>query len=269
MNRTMQNGVEMVTEVVTFMNEIKKKNPRLIFRVSERMKYGYTNDGAYHYAYGGFDVYSDDAPHDKIGQIYLENNNPYNYCVMSRLISNNKYSHWSSTDHRTKKSKHMANAIKTAVKSLKPVQLIEVFNEEKDTIENAIHQSRNKLASATNDVVMRLSRQSIHVELLNMIAMGYTPVNADVKKAMEFIENNQEKLRELQAYDPEYAVVRVYTDRVEYAYKSNQDLQTVSDMSKLPENIAGKMFVLNITEENKFVEEVGVKRHNNVYWVVL
>jgi hypothetical protein len=265
----MHDGVEMVTEIVEFMNDIKKKSPRLIFKPNDRMKFGYMQADAYHYAKGGFDVYSDDAPDSKIGMIYLENNNPYNYCVMSRLITNAKYSHWNGVDHRTKKSKHKANALKTALKVLKPVQLFEVFEEEKESVEHHIYKARNQLASSIQDIVMRLPRHAIHSELVNLIKMGYTPVNSDIKKAMDFIDQNQDKLRELQEYKPEYALVRVYTDRVEYAYKSNQEVKTVSEIAKLPEELAGKMFVLNITEENKFVEQVGIKRPNSVYWVVL
>lgn len=269
MNRTMHNGVEMVTEIVTFMNEIKKKSPRLIFKHSERMKYGYTNDGVYNYAYGGFDVFSDDDPTVKIGQIYLENTNPYNYCVMSRLISNNKYSHWSSTDHRTKKSKHMANALKIAVKTLKPVELIEVYNDQEETFKRDVHSRRNKVSSGIQTALMGVPRGSIHAELLNMIAIGYVPVDKEVKKAMDYIANTQDEIKELQAYDPDFALVRVYSDRVEYRKKDDKETHKVNEIAQLPQAIAEKMFVLNISEENKFVDGIGVKREHNTYWVVL
>lgn len=268
-NVTMHDGKEMVTEIVEFMNEIKKKNPRLIFKPSERMKFGYMQADGYKYAFGGFEVYPDDSPNEKIGQIYLENGNPYNYCVMSRLITNAKYSHWNSTDHRTKKSKHRANSLKVALKTLKPVELFEIYNNDEESIKQHIHTKRNRLSSGVQSALMGVPRMSWHNELLNMISLGYTPVDKEVKKAMDYVANNQEELRQLQAYDPNFAIVRVCTDRVEYGYKELKETHTVSDISKLPEDIAGKMFVLNISEENKFVDEVGIKRNNNVYWVIL
>ena len=268
-NRTMHDGVEMVTEIVEFMNEVKKKSPRLVFKPNDRMKFGYMQADAYHYAQAGFDVFADDSPNEKIGMLYLENGNPYNYCVMSRLITNAKYSHWNSTDHRTKKSKHRANAIKTAIKVLKPVQLVEIYNNDEEGIKQHIHAKRNKLSSGMQSALMGVSRSSWHLELLNMIDIGYVPVDKEVKRVMEYVVNNREELKQLQAYDPNFAIVRVCTDRVEYGYKGLKETHSVSDISKLPEDIAGKMFVLNISEENKFVDEVGIKRPNNVYWVIL
>jgi hypothetical protein len=268
-NRMTHDGVEMVTEIVEFMNEIKKKKPRLIFKPNERVRFGYMNSEEYKFAVGGFDIFSDDDPSVSIGQIYLESNDPYNYCVSSRLISNNKYSHWSTQDHRTKKSKHMATALKTAIKVLKPVELSEVFESQEDNFKQALHHSRDKLSHGIRNTLTGVSRGTIHQEMLNMISVGYTPVSKEFVDAMAYIKETHNEISRLQAYDPEYALVRVYTDRVEYLTKGKEGNGVADDMSKLPPDIAGKMFVLSIAEQDKFVEEIGVKREHNTYWVVL
>jgi hypothetical protein len=42
----------------------------------------------------------------------------------------------------------------------------------------------------------------------------------------------------------------------------------VDSIDKLPEEIRGKMFVLDVSEVNNFIEDVGMKTQEKQYWVI-
>jgi hypothetical protein len=76
-------------------------------------------------------------------------------------------------------------------------------------------------------------------------------------------------------YNPPYTMVRIKDNgEAEYcsgdgvAQKEFITVPKVPSKDKLPEEILGKMAVLDITEVGTFIEDVGVRSAPNVYWVI-
>ena len=102
--------------------------------------------------------------------------------------------------------------------------------------------------------------------------MGYEPVNPKIKNMMEYAVNNKEKLDKYLNYNPNYYFVLVKDDKVEYCLCQNKTFfpnpTTVASKDDLPEDIKGKLFVLDITDKKDFVEDIGLKENDGAYWII-
>ena len=43
----------------------------------------------------------------------------------------------------------------------------------------------------------------------------------------------------------------------------------VNSTADLPEDLRGKLFVLDVTDKGQFIEDVGMKQETGIYWVLL
>ena len=219
------------------------------------------------------EVFTDEDSHKSIGSIGIDHIDEY--CVTSRLIENNKYSAWSGLSHNTKKSKHMNVAVKTATKFLKPVGANEVFNEYHDKFFKQLKAKKSKLNSGLESLLGGIGTTARLTEIKNMMELGYTPKTPEFKKVVEYIRDNQAEMEAQANYNPPYTMVRIKDNgEAEYcsgdgvAQKEFITVPKVPSKDKLPEEILGKMAVLDITEVGTFIEDVGVRSALNVYWVI-
>ena len=86
---------------------------------------------------------------------------------------------------------------------------------------------------------------------------------------------NKEKIDKYLNYNPDFYFVLVKDDKVEYCLRQNQAGQTlfpnpttVASKDELPDDIKGKLFVLDITDKRDFVEDIGLKENGGAYWVI-
>jgi hypothetical protein len=119
-------GETITSETIKLMNEIKKKQPLLQFVPSKtnRSKIYVHDTTPATMAYTHLDVFYSNEPNNRVGVIGWDSQS---YIVSSRLIENGRYSHWSANEHRSKKSKHMKNIVREAIKFLLPIQFDEMW----------------------------------------------------------------------------------------------------------------------------------------------
>ena len=260
------NGETMASETIKLMNEIKKKQPLLQFIPSKtNVSKIYVHDTSPPTTvYTTLDAFYNSEPNNRVGQIAYDGQQ---YIVTSRLIENGRYSHWSGSEHRSKKSKHIKNIIKEAVKFLLPIQFNEIW-EESDTkfqreLSNRTQQIRNSIINKT-----RIDPTALFKEFVHMYATGYTPITQEFRDALTFTIEKQAEIEKYVDYKPTTYMVWVKGNSIQYSDKMTNEPATVDSIDKLPEDIRGKMFVLDVSEVNNFIEDVGMKTQEKQYWVI-
>jgi hypothetical protein len=259
-------GVNVIAEVLELMDEIKKKNPLLLFTVgSNRM---YINDplganGRIELKTSLFVAEVSD-PSKPIGSIGYDSDEKY--WVRSRLIQNEKYGQWNRVQFESKYSKHMKNIVKEAMKALKPISYEEVFAEHEGSMDRMCNTMHNSIQHKIN-TNMRLDFTDMFPELLHMHNTGYTPSTPKMAQAIAYAIEHQEEVQKYYNYKPKKCMIWVRPNSV--VYEIDKVVNQVNTTAELPEELRGKLFVLDITDKGQFVEDVGVKQDTGIYWVLL
>lgn len=259
------NGETIASETIKLMNEIKKKQPLLQFKPStmNRSKiYTHdTNPATMVYTY--LDVVHASSPDNRVGIIGW---NGENYVVSSRLIENGRYSHWSGSDHRSKRSKHMKNIVREAVKFLLPIGFDEIWIESHDKFQRSLIAKTQQIRNSITNK-MRVDPTALFKEFVHMCATGYTPITQEFKEALAFTVEKQAEIEKYATYEPTTYMVWIKGNSIEYGVKGSEPV-AVDSIDKVPEEIRGKMFVLDVSEVNSFIEDVGMKTQEKQYWVI-
>lgn len=260
-------------EVIDFWQEIKRKMPELMVVCGTWRSMKTAPNLKPIATFAGLDVAHIKNPTEVIGAVgyhrYEEK-----FVVESRLIANAKYAYWNS-DHRTQKSKHMSKLFKTAKNVLVPKQIHEVYKDNKDGFLQNIASIRNNAIDGLRDYVNRINMYDWRQELLNMERVGYVPQMPAIKKALDYVVTTKEEFEHNSTYSPPTGFVWIKPDGVVYQKfldshaKQDGEPVEVSSTDELPESIRQKMFVLMIGEENRFIEEVGMKVNDSKFWVIL
>lgn len=251
--------------VLDIYNAVKKKNPALVVTGGSRQGRKICGNSSEHYAvYRGLDLAYANLPDQIVGTIGYEYDQ---FFVTSRLIENAKYSQWSGRDYNTKKSKHMNNIVKEALKALLPTQFKEVISESDGKFHQNIREIRDKAVYN-----MRSNLNGTHNvlrdELFHMVATGYVPKNPQVKRAMEYVVESKDEYERNESYDPPKTFVWIKPDSVMYG-KDDKDMKEVRSIDELSEDIRGKLFVLMVADKGTFIDAVGMKADDNKFWVIL
>jgi hypothetical protein len=250
-------------EVINLLNAVKKKRPELIVIGASRKRSYFANNNVQVYMYCELELAYANLPEQVVGAVGFDGES---YTVNCRLIENAKFSAWNSYDYHTKKSKHMNNIVKEALKHLLPTQLKEVVAESVDKFDRYIHDIR---AEAVQGMRRSLNGtiDDLRDELFNMVEQGYKPKNASIASAMAYMVETKEQYERNQSYSPERGFVWIKPECV--VYKRGKEEITVPDTDALPEDVRGKLFVLMVSDKDRFIDEVGMKAGDNKFWVIL
>lgn len=252
-------------KVIDVYNALKKKRPELVVAGVSRQSRLISGTTCEHYAaYRGVDLAYANLPSQVVGTIGFEHDQ---YFVTCRLIRNAKFSQWSGRDHHTKKSKHMNNIVKDAVKVLLPTQFHEVIEESLRLYQHKIGSIRDKAVHGMRSALNGTST-ALRDELFNMVATGYKPKNASFASAMAYVVETKEEYERNQNYNPDRVFVWVKPDCVVYG-DCEEKAQSIATMEELPEHIRGKLFVLMVADKEVFIDDVGMKVSDNKFWVIL
>jgi hypothetical protein len=203
------------------------------------------------------------------------------YTVYSRDIENTKYRTHNAA-YRTRGSKRMNAAISLALKHLKTCTPVEIANESKlDYSLKATSRVRD-LSSKLQDVKYELKRNDsglMNVVLAELISAKDKGYSFDSPKVKEYIEKYETVYTEYEA-EGNRAVssynVRLYekagvvmADVLLFSDVSDGSLPTLQTVpvADMPEDIAGKLAVLDMLAKDEYVEGVGVNVGKGVYWV--
>jgi hypothetical protein len=252
------------SEAIDLLNAIKKKKPELIVVGGSRRRTHYAENNVQVHTYRELELAYANMPNQVVGAIGFDGEV---YTVNSRLIENARFSAWSSYDHHTKKSKHMNNIVKEALKYLLPTQLKEVIAESKDKFNSEIGKIREKANYGMRNV-LGSTNLALRDELFHMVEQGYKPKNASFASAMAYVVETKDEYDRNQYYDPPKAFVWIKPDSVVYKIDKGE-LLSVATTEDLPEEIRGKLFVLMVSDKDVFIDEVGMKADDNKFWVIL
>ena len=250
-------------QLLDLLNAIKKKKPELIVIGGVNQRGTYLNDTRL-ILYCGLSIAYADMPNDEVGSITFDGES---YIVTSRLIENARFSSWNSREYHSKKSIHMNNIVKDAIKYLLPTQMQEVLMQSAGTIQNYASEIRDRARRSMNEKLRPLENV-LRDEIFHMIANGYTPKNEELVKAMEYVKATEHEYDAMRNYDPKRAFVWIKPNEVIYRVDRTEDV-VVKSTDELPEDIRGKLFVLMVGDAGKLIEEVGLKVKDNQFWVLL
>jgi hypothetical protein len=260
-------GVKVIQQALDLMDEIKKKNPMLQFTIGGNRLYitEIANGESIRFELKtSLHVHDVNDPEKVIGQIGYDTDEKY--WVRSRLIQNEKYGRWNTSQHQSKFSKHMKNIVKESVKSLKPLSYEEVKVENEGHVLRAIDQ-RSRQVIQQCSVYMKMDFSKVFPELLHMHNIGYTPKGTEFAQAITYAVENKEELEKYYNYKPKKCMIWVRPNSV--VYEIDKVVNQVNTTNELPESLREKLFVLDITDKNTFVEDVGMKQETGIYWVLL
>jgi hypothetical protein len=249
-------------EIIDLLNAVKKKKPELVVVSGSRQR-GHHVNGVLVYTYRELELAYANLPTQVVGAIGFDGES---YTVNSRLIENAKYSAWSTYDYHTKKSKHMNNIVKEALKHLLPTQLKEVVAESVDKFDRYISNIRDGAKQGMRQTLNR-TNDDLRDELFHMVEQGYKPKNATFASAMAYVIETKDEYERNQQYSPERGFVWIKPDGV--VYKHGKEETSVPNVEALPEEIRGKLFVLMVSDKDRFIDEVGMKADDNKFWVIL
>lgn len=239
------------------------KMPDLVVREGDKQVGRWANNNDRLMMYRGISLAYANDPAQIVGSIGFDGDQFY---VSSRLVQNARFSHWNS-DHRIKKSKHMKNILKEALKVLLPTQIGEVIKESGELFLRQVRDIRMTAESKLSTHLINI-RAVLQGELEHMISIGYVPKYAEVAEAMKYLVDSREEHMADSKYNPDASFVWIKPDRVEYQMKG-QDPKKIGSVDELPEDIRGKLFVLMVTDIKRFVRDVGMKYDDNKFWVIL
>jgi hypothetical protein len=250
-------------EVIDLLNAVKKKKPELIVVGGSRKRTHYAENNVSVTTYRELELAYANLPTQVVGAIGFDGEV---YTVNSRLIENARFSAWSSYEYHTKKSKHMNNIVKEALKHLLPTQLKEVVAESMDKFDRYINHIRDEARQGMRSTLSR-TIDDLRDELFHMVEQGYKPKNASIASAMAYMVETKEQYERNQSYSPERGFVWIKPDGV--VYKRGKEEITVPNTDALPEDVRGKLFVLMVSDKERFIDEVGMKADDNKFWVIL
>jgi hypothetical protein len=160
----------------------------------------------------------------------------------------------------------MKNIVREGVKFLLPVGFDEIWNESHDKFDSNLKNKQQHIrATVTNK--MRIDPTAVFKEFLHMYATGYTPITNEFKDALAFVLGRQAEIEKYADYKPTTYMVWIKGNEVLYGVKGDEPV-AVDSLDKLPEDIRGKMFVLDVSDVNNFIEDVGMKTQEKQYWVI-
>lgn len=257
-------GENVLIKVLDLMGEIKKKNPMLSFTAGSNRHYVFGENSEKIEVKTSMIVHDASDPDKSIGGIGFDSDDKY--FVRSRLIRNEKFGRWNTQQHQSKSSKHMKNIVKEATKYLKPLSYTEVFEEHQSVMDRACNSMHNNIQGKINSN-MRLDFAEIFPELLHMHNIGYTPSTPKIAQAVAYAVEHKEEVEKYYNYNPKRCMIWVRPNSV--VYEIDKVLKQVNSTAELPEDLRGKLFVLDVTDKNTFIEDVGMKQETGIYWVLL
>ena len=257
-------GTNIAIQVLELMDEIKRKNPLLLFSAGSNRSIVLGDNNERVEIKMSMVVAEVGDPSKPVGSIGYGSDEKY--WVRSRLIQNEKYGQWNRNQFESRYSKHMKNVVKEAIKSLKPVSYEEVFAEYEGSMDRIISdKSRQTRYKAAQKIEVKFD--DLFPELLHMSNIGYTPLIPKMAQAIAYAVENKEELEKYYNYTPKKCMIWVRPNSV--VYEIDRVVNQVNTTAELPEELRGKLFVLDVTDKGQFVEDVGIKQDTGIYWVLL
>ena len=258
--------IPVVENLRKFYMELKFKRPEfmpIIWGVAE-----YKNHNHDRMAYTKLCIAHKDSPDIAIGFIYIEQDKEWKYTVFgvhSKRIKNAKFSE-SSEGFCKAHTQKFTNAMKNARQYLKEQTVEELAKEWNGRAENALSEIRESGRYIYRQVG-NIDLEAVFKEIKHMVSMGYTPVTAEFTKSLTLYKDKEQEIQELTNYKPRRCFVWLKPTTVEYMFADDKQQVIAKTVEEVPEEIRNKVAVLQISEENTAIKDVGQRVSPTTYWV--
>lgn len=264
-----EDSIPALPELVKFYNEFKFKRRNIVpVIVTAPQRWDNLAEATHHRVWGEIGIAYKSSPEYVVGKLCvgLNNQNKGVYVVQSDLIQNEKFAPHKDGYHR-KVTGNFAAAVKNAVIYIKPMTLDRLAGELEHTVDSAMEHMKSDACEKLNEVGTEASREDILSEVTHMIAAGYTPVTAHFAKAIKVMQEQGAELRRIEAYSPRECWVWGRRDgTVAYQFQ-DEGVCEVASIEEVPEFVRDKIAVLQISEANHAVMDVGVRLNDKLYCV--
>ena len=267
-NTIQHNGIETLDSLIALKDMIDKAVPDIVFKPHDIQKWGLDKDKYPNGICVSYQVFHTTDTNNAIGTIestYYGDKPKYGITSINITSGRNSY----GIHGQHKYSIHPKNIVREAKKAFKPFTFDQIADRHRQ-------QFSNQVSSLSNGMRWELRQQTcdgyehLIADWENLYHLGYTPKNAKFKQMMEYIMANKEKIDKYNNYNPDHYFVLVKDGEVQYRLNSlkNDTPYKVPSKDALPDDIKGKLFVLDITDNQSFVEDVGLKENDGAYWII-
>lgn len=266
-------GVDTIEGLVDLANAICKTLPEISFKQQNINTWGATKETHPDGVCDGLFAYHSSDLNNHIGIIEVSNyynnteHNKIKYGITSINIDDGRGTYGGEGEH--KYSIHAKNIVRIAKKAFKPFTFDQIanrarrkFNQEIDGIGSRA--SWNLRNNTCNDIDI------FQEDLLELHYLGIKFKSPRIAKMAEYLAENQDDIKKYVNYAPDHYFVLVKDSEVQYRLNSAKGEQPNILPSKdaLPDDIKGKLFVLDITDQQQFVEDIGLKENDGAYWII-
>lgn len=268
-------GVEVIDDLMALMDMINKVVPDLLFKPKELTKWGVDPQKYPNGVCESVLVFHKSDPNNFIGRLdissyfHIQNIKYEPKYGISSININDGRNTYRRNEGQYKYSIHPKNIVRVAKKAFKPFTFKQIADRNAHNFNSEIQGIRSKAewdirqgTSDTYDVVWE--------DVMHLHAMGYQPKSDKFKRVMDYILEKKDFIQKYKNYSPDHYFVLVRPDSVMYQSSKHKESDPIVVPSKdnLPEDIKGKLFVLDITDSQSFVEDVGLKENDGAYWIV-
>lgn len=216
----------------------------------------------------------------KIGYMAANGSTDRKFTVYARTITNNKY-RASRDEFYTAVTEDFDKAVKNAKKYLRPYSTVEIFSQHNLRIAGAVANVKNKVNATFNEAQSELvCHDSFSREMQRLVYSNHEFVDATFKSAVvTYLDALKEKEQRMHAgtagrfiYIREEAgeqVCDIINSSDVHRMTFNKANTTVTTMkfAELDEDTAHKIASLSMLENDGFVEGLGMKVNDKMYWV--
>jgi len=201
------------------------------------------------------------------------------FCVSAPTITNEKYADYNK-NYAMKMSTRLEQGVKNAKRYLQPVPWGVVAHKNFKEVRYAFNRERNVFEDAYEKVKeeLGLRRDTLVSELTNLVDNGHVFLDKDlhekivdlVVKRKVYKEDKQKRLDLYFVYayikwgKETYVVIEIDND-VPNGWRGLPHKEYTADT--LPEQLKGRVMSLNVLEPDTFVDDVGYKARDNMFYV--
>jgi len=267
------NGIDTVEYLSNLMNDIAKVMPDISFKHHNINTWGIVKEEYPNGVCDGVYAFHSSDLNNHIG--ILEVSNYYNnsdrhkpkYGITSINIDDGRHTYGGEGAY--KYSIHSKNIVRVAKKVFKPF----TFDQIADRARRKFRQEIDSIGSRATWNLRNNTCSDIDIfqeDLIELHYQGHNFVNPKVEKMVAFLVNNKTEIDKYLNYNPDHYFVLVKDNEVQYRLNSlkGESPRVVPSKDQLPDDIKGKLFVLDITDNQDFVEDVGLKENDGAYWII-
>jgi len=210
-----------------------------------------------------------------------------NYVVYSHNIRNMKYSAYNRDQHYMTMSLHLKDGVKNAKRYLKNFTMLDIANETLSDVKHKFSSARSKIRQTAQETKDKLfTSDAMYREMEHLSNTSYAFLDpAFGQQVKDYITSQQaygvSKVKPLNLHlikvyeklgEQHFDVVHINNASTVYRLRPEDfppELMNTYTDGTLPQELAGKLSVVNILTQDQYVEDVGYALGDGMYYVAV